>query len=248
MPPGAYTLFPLFSILIITTSTCTATRDTISSGHPLVGGEKPVSHNDKFALGFFQTTGNTTTAPRWYLCTWFNAVSNLTPAWVVANRESPLADGASPELMVSEDGNLVILNRSDQSILWSSRPWNGHHFSNMLEVADLFTVEFVSDDEEEYFTYQLKNDSLITRDGVLPFCNCMDGFSIMSPQDWDLGDRTGGCKRNIHLNCCSNQSANGLKGSFYALSDIRFPGERGGAVPLSVLGGGIVAFGTSTYC
>ncbi|XP_072148985.1 G-type lectin S-receptor-like serine/threonine-protein kinase At2g19130 [Setaria viridis] len=356
MSPGACTLFPLFSILIIITSTCTATRDTISSGHPLAGHDKLVSDNGKFAVGFFDTTGNTT-APRWYLGIWFNAVSKLTPVWV-ANRESPLAGCASLELMISGDGNLVILNRSDRSILWSSRvntptkktiavllnsgnlalsdaanssivfwesfshmtdtflpgaklgwskvtglthrimsnrntldlspgvysagplanttnrgfflvwnyseeywstgPWNGHYFrfSNMPEVlpADLFTVEFVSNDQEEYFTYRLKDDSTITRyvldtsgqakhmiwnevwsnwlvfnvqpaaqcdvyavcgpfticiDDVLPFCNCMDGFSIMSPQDWELGDRTGGCKRNVPLNCGSYQSING---------------------------------------
>jgi hypothetical protein len=63
MSPSTQTLSPLFSVLIITTSKCTATRDIISSGHLFVGVDKLVSIG-KFALGFFDTTGNTnTTAP-----------------------------------------------------------------------------------------------------------------------------------------------------------------------------------------
>ncbi|XP_037481961.1 G-type lectin S-receptor-like serine/threonine-protein kinase At2g19130 [Triticum dicoccoides] len=38
-------------------------------------------------------------------------------------------------------------------------------------------------------------------DHTLPFCNCMKGFSIRSPNDWELEDHTGGCKRNTPLDC-----------------------------------------------
>jgi len=34
-----------------------------------------------------------------------------------------------------------------------------------------------------------------------PPCECMESFSRTSPQDWDLGDRTGGCSRNTPLDC-----------------------------------------------
>lgn len=125
MPP-AYALVPLlFSILqlIITGSTCTAT-DSVSAGRPLVRGSKVLSSNGKFALGFFQMTGprrssNGNATSRWYLGIWFNAVSKLTPAWV-ANRENPLAGGVSRELMISDDGDLAIINRANRSILWRS--------------------------------------------------------------------------------------------------------------------------------
>nr|XP_040257142.1 G-type lectin S-receptor-like serine/threonine-protein kinase At2g19130 [Aegilops tauschii subsp. strangulata] len=38
-------------------------------------------------------------------------------------------------------------------------------------------------------------------DYTLPFCNCMKGFSIRSPKDWELDERTGGCVRDTPLNC-----------------------------------------------
>ncbi|KAF6998611.1 hypothetical protein CFC21_014718 [Triticum aestivum] len=38
-------------------------------------------------------------------------------------------------------------------------------------------------------------------DHTLPFCNCMKGFSIRSPNNWELEDRTGGCERNSPLYC-----------------------------------------------
>ncbi|KAL6651008.1 hypothetical protein ACP70R_009933 [Stipagrostis hirtigluma subsp. patula] len=365
----AYTLVLLLvSILVLAASTCVAT-DTVSAGRPLVGsGDKLVSSNGKFALGFFQTTsgrrafsGNTT--PKWYLGIWFNTVRKLTPAWV-ANRENPLADATSSELTISGDGNLVIFNRANRSVFWSSQvntttnstvavllntgnlvladasnativfwesfghmtdtflpgaklgrnkvtgkahrvvssknlldlapgvysggasanltadyeiilewksstaywssgQWNGNFFSKMLEFLrpDLFTVDFVSNDQEEYFTYQLKNDTVITRYVVdvsgqakhmmwspvkqdwlvfnlqpgsqcdvyavcgpftvcrvdtLPFCSCMKGFSVKSPEDWELGDLSGGCQRNIPLNC-------GFKDKFHAMADVRYP-------------------------
>jgi hypothetical protein len=51
---------------------------------------------------------------------WLNKVSKLTSAWV-ANRDSPVADGASSKLKVLDDGNLVVFNQINQSVLWSSQ-------------------------------------------------------------------------------------------------------------------------------
>jgi hypothetical protein len=131
----------------------------------------------------------------------------------------------------------------------------------------LFTYDVVSNDQEEYFTYRLKNDTLTTRyvldvsgqekdmtgsdisedwiafNGhpgaqcdvyafcgsfticrvdMIPFCNCMKGFSIRSPVDWEHVDQTEGCHRNITLKCGGNQSVGGVKDRFYAISDVRF--------------------------
>ncbi|KAL6842799.1 hypothetical protein ACP4OV_027643 [Aristida adscensionis] len=376
MPPAAYILLPLILSFLIATASAT---DTVSAGRPLVAGDKLVSSNGKFALGFFHiagggggTTSRGNTATRWYLGIWFNTVPKLTPVWV-ANRETPLPGGASPELTISGDGNLAIFSRANRSVLWSSQAnitttnrtaavllntgnlvlsdaanaaatvlwesfdhmtdtflpgaklgrnkvtgkshrvvsnknlldpapgvysagasatavdyeislvrrdfsmeywssgrWTGRSFSRMPEMLHeyLFTVDFVSNDQEEYFTYHLRNETMITRYVVdvsgqakhmiwspasqdwmtfnarpgshcdvyavcgpftactadtMPFCSCMKGFSVRSPEDWELGDLTGGCVRNIPLNCGGNQSIAGLKDRFYAMADVRFP-------------------------
>ncbi|KAL6894595.1 hypothetical protein ACP4OV_008693 [Aristida adscensionis] len=369
--PSTHILVPsLLYILIITTTSTSNAADTISAGRPLAGGgDKLVSSNGKFALGFFQETGRVVSSPKWYLGIWFNTVSRLTPAWV-ANRESPLAGVATLELRISGDGNLAIFDRATGSVLWSSQAntttsdtvavllntgnlvlsdasnttmafwesfdhmtdtflpgakmgwnkvtgrvhglvsnknsidlspgtyyghpspistdfemllswnssvtywssgqWNGQYFSNMpvLSAHNLFISEFVQNEQEEYFTYWLRNDTLITRlvldstgqakmfvwsdvskewisiysepggqcdvyavcgpftvcrEDMLPFCNCMEGFSIKSQEDWDLGDRTGGCSRNKPLHCGRNSSMNGPTDRFYVLSDVRLP-------------------------
>ncbi|KAF7016485.1 hypothetical protein CFC21_030089 [Triticum aestivum] len=93
-----------------------ATTDTISAAQPLAGGEKLVSGNGRYALGFFETGSDS----NWYMGIWFNTVPKLTPAWV-ANRDDPIKNITSLELTISGDGNLVILNRSSSSIIWSSQ-------------------------------------------------------------------------------------------------------------------------------
>uniref|UniRef100_A0A453BYM9 Uncharacterized protein n=1 Tax=Aegilops tauschii subsp. strangulata TaxID=200361 RepID=A0A453BYM9_AEGTS len=35
----------------------------------------------------------------------------------------------------------------------------------------------------------------------------MKGFTVRSPEDWELDDRTSGCLRNAPLDCSSNRSA-----------------------------------------
>uniref|UniRef100_A0A0E0H2X3 Receptor-like serine/threonine-protein kinase n=1 Tax=Oryza nivara TaxID=4536 RepID=A0A0E0H2X3_ORYNI len=167
---------------------------------------------------------------------------------------TPSSDFANPGLFLAWNSSVVY---------WSTGPWNGDYFSNTPELTAraLFTFDFVSNDHEEYFTYRLRNDTMVTRyvlaasgqaknmiwssvsedwvtfyakpgaqcdvyavcgafalcrEDMLPFCNCMEGFSIRSPQDWELGDQTGGCVRNVPLNC-------GVTDRFYAMSDVRFP-------------------------
>ncbi|KAJ1295968.1 hypothetical protein BS78_01G262900 [Paspalum vaginatum] len=106
-----------------------ATTDTLSPGQELTGGDKLLSSNGRFALGFFQTGSNfshDTTNPelKWYLGIWFHTVPKFTPVWV-ANAENPVANLASCKLLLSlDDGNLVMPssnNRSSTVAIWSSR-------------------------------------------------------------------------------------------------------------------------------
>uniref|UniRef100_A0A0D9W6W8 non-specific serine/threonine protein kinase n=1 Tax=Leersia perrieri TaxID=77586 RepID=A0A0D9W6W8_9ORYZ len=331
MPPSYILVTFLFSLLISTSPS--AATDTVTLARSLAAGDKLVSGNGKFALGFFQLN-STSNGPRWYLGIWFNTVPKLTPTWV-ANRANPLANSTTWQLAISShDGNLVVTNRANNSmpppwssqqsfnhmadtflpgakmgwnkatgfthglvsnknsidispgvysatpssdfanpglfllwntsvVYWSAGLWNGEYFSNTPELTAraLFTFDFVSNDHEEYFTYRLRNDTMVTRyvldvsgqaknmiwssvtqdwvtfyakpaaqcdvysvcgaftvcrEDMLPFCNCMKGFSVRSAEDWELGDHTGGCIRNIPLNC-------NVTGSFYAIIDVRFP-------------------------
>lgn len=94
---------------------CCAAKDTITPGQALVGSEKLISSNGKFALGFFQTGSKSSqNTLNWYLGIWFNRVPKLTQVWV-ANGDNPLRDHTSSELTISNNGNLVILNQATNS-------------------------------------------------------------------------------------------------------------------------------------
>uniref|UniRef100_A0ACD6AG27 Uncharacterized protein n=1 Tax=Avena sativa TaxID=4498 RepID=A0ACD6AG27_AVESA len=94
-----------------------ATEDTILAGQALSISDKLVSKNGRYALGFFETNSKSS---QWYLGIWFNRVPKFTSAWV-ANRDKPIRNTTSLALTISQDGNLVILNRSTRSIIWSTQ-------------------------------------------------------------------------------------------------------------------------------
>jgi hypothetical protein len=60
-------------------------------------------------------------------------------------------------------------------------------------------------------------------DNELLFCNCMRGFSIRSPKDWELDDQTSGCMRNTPLDCVSNKSTGSSTDKFYSIPCVRLP-------------------------
>nr|CAE03083.1 OSJNBa0089E12.21 [Oryza sativa Japonica Group] len=63
----------------------------------------------------------------------------------------------------------------------------------------------------------------ICNDNALTLCNCMKGFSVKSPRDWELDDRREGCTRNIPLGCSSNKSTTGLTDKFFPVPSVRLP-------------------------
>ncbi|CAO2041628.1 unnamed protein product [Urochloa humidicola] len=99
---------------------------TLTEGSSLISGERLVSRNGKFALGFFQTgssksSGNTT-LPNWYLGIWFNKIPKFIAVWV-ANRDAPITEPSLnlSKLTFSGDGNLVIMNHATNSEVWSTQ-------------------------------------------------------------------------------------------------------------------------------
>ncbi|KAF0913870.1 hypothetical protein E2562_024945 [Oryza meyeriana var. granulata] len=323
-------------LLSLHTPASSTATDTVSPGHALAGSDRLVSNNSKFALGFFKPGNESSnTNHNTYLGIWFNKVTKLTPLWT-ANGEKPVVDPTSPELAISGDGNLAILDHATKSIIWtthanittndtiavllnngnlvlrsssnpskifwqsfdyptdtlfagakigwdkvtglnrrlvsrknsidqapgifsvelglngdghllwnstvpywSSGDWNGRYFGLAPEMigAVMPNFTFVHNDQEAYFTYTMYDDTVIVHTGIDvfgrgfvgmwleglqdwlinyrqpivhcdvyaicgpfticddnkdPFCNCMKGFSVRSPKDWELDDRIGG--------------------------------------------------------
>ena len=49
----------------------------------------------------------------------------------------------------------------------------------------------------------------------------MKGFSVRSPADWEIEDRTGGCIRNTPLNCGADDgNKTGMADKFYFFFEI----------------------------
>ncbi|EAY78100.1 hypothetical protein OsI_33144 [Oryza sativa Indica Group] len=286
-----------------------ATTDTVSPGQTLAGGDRLISNNSKFALGFFKmdSKNSSYTSRNSYLCIWYNKLPMITPLWS-ANGENPVVGPASPELTISGDGNMVIMDQATKSIIWSTRVntttngtvvvllndgnlvlqsssnssmvfwqsfdyptdslfadakigWNkvtglnrrlvsrknsidqaavGIGMGNFLAQHQRCLVppypisQFVNNDREVYLTYTLNNEKPITHaaidvngrvcnDNNDPFCDCMKGFSIRSPKDWEIEDRTGGCMRNTPLNCGSTMNKTGFSDKFYYVQNIILP-------------------------
>uniref|UniRef100_I1PL79 non-specific serine/threonine protein kinase n=1 Tax=Oryza glaberrima TaxID=4538 RepID=I1PL79_ORYGL len=357
-------------LLFLHTLASSAATDTVSPSQALAGSNRLVSNNSKFALGFLKQGNESYNNHNSYLGIWFNKVPKLTLLWT-ANGDNPVVDPTSPELTISGDGNLAILDHATKSIIWSTRAnittndtiavllnngnlvlrsssnsfkifwqsfdyptdtlfagakigwdkvtglnrrivsrknsidqapgmyslevglngdghllwnstvpykssgdWNGRYFGlapEMIGVA-LPNFTFVYNDQEAYFTYTLRDDTAIVHTGIdvfgrgfggtwlegsqdwlihyrqpivhcdvfaicgpyticddkkdpnnNPFCDCMKGFSVKSPKDWELDDRTGGCMRNTPLSCGSSKDRSDLTDKFYPMQSIRLP-------------------------
>ncbi|KAK3142901.1 hypothetical protein QOZ80_4BG0353780 [Eleusine coracana subsp. coracana] len=83
----------------------------------------------------------------------------------------------------------VLLSASGQ---WKVRIWD-------TQRQDWLTP--TNEPENQCDVYAVCGAFTICSYNTTPFCYCMKGFSIRSAEDWDLEDRTGGCIRNIPLDC-----------------------------------------------
>lgn len=114
----------VFSSLHTPAATSAVDGDTLAAGQALAAGDKLVSRNGKFALGFFQFRqnlpggGGTGTSaavvvpsPGWYLGVWFNKIPVCTPVWI-ANRDRPITESelkVAQLRVASTDGNNKLL-------------------------------------------------------------------------------------------------------------------------------------------
>ncbi|XVF18251.1 hypothetical protein REPUB_Repub11eG0005000 [Reevesia pubescens] len=91
--------------------------DTITPSKSIKDPEVIISKTGVFRLGFFSFANSTNR----YVGICYNHIPVQTVIWV-ANRNKPLKD-SSGILKISEDGNLVVLNRQEE-IVWSSNVTN----------------------------------------------------------------------------------------------------------------------------
>uniref|UniRef100_J3LV49 non-specific serine/threonine protein kinase n=1 Tax=Oryza brachyantha TaxID=4533 RepID=J3LV49_ORYBR len=105
---------------------CSAATDTLKAGQVLAAGDKLVSRNGKFALGFFKPSANISKSSdnissSWYVGIWFDKIPVFTVVWV-ANRETPVTEPQLKvtQLKISQDGNLAIVDHATESIIWST--------------------------------------------------------------------------------------------------------------------------------
>ncbi|XVF06864.1 hypothetical protein REPUB_Repub06bG0087900 [Reevesia pubescens] len=92
--------------------------DSITSSKSIKDPEAITSSNGVFRLGFFSLANSTDR----YLGIWYGRGSPVNSVIWVANKDEPLKDD-SGVVMVSKDGNLVVLN-GQKEILWSSNVKN----------------------------------------------------------------------------------------------------------------------------
>ncbi|XP_066313052.1 G-type lectin S-receptor-like serine/threonine-protein kinase At2g19130 [Miscanthus floridulus] len=92
--------------------------DTLTANQQLSGNQKLISQDGNFALGFFQPAGEGSNG-KWYIGIWYNKIPGQTIVWV-ANREKSVSDPVSSNLIISDDGNLVIRLNNSESPMWST--------------------------------------------------------------------------------------------------------------------------------
>ncbi|KAI8000156.1 G-type lectin S-receptor-like serine/threonine-protein kinase, partial [Camellia lanceoleosa] len=129
--------------------------DTITLTQPINDSESIISSNKVFQLGFFSPV-NTTNR---YVGIWYNNIPAKTVVWV-ANRDRPLID-SSGTLMISKDGNLVVLN-GQKEIIWSSNVSNStvNSSARLLDSGNLVLVDN-SNGKTIWGSYQNPSDSLL---------------------------------------------------------------------------------------
>uniref|UniRef100_A0A0E0GXL4 non-specific serine/threonine protein kinase n=1 Tax=Oryza nivara TaxID=4536 RepID=A0A0E0GXL4_ORYNI len=177
---------------------CSATNNgsTLMAGQVLTGGNKLISSNSKFALGFFQTGsskqgGQSFDHPTDVFLPGVKIGQNKITGQKYSftskkNSEDPALGLYCMELDPSGSRQYYDMLCNSSIVYFSTGEWNGRYFNSVPEMSS-------------------------------------NGFSVKSPKDWELDDRREGCTRNIPLGCSSNESTTGLIDKFFPIPSIRLP-------------------------
>ncbi|KAH1232853.1 G-type lectin S-receptor-like serine/threonine-protein kinase [Glycine max] len=139
------TLLSLFSQI------CYVTTDTITKGQPLPDdGNTLLSKDGTFELGFF----NPGSSNNRYVGIWYKNIVVKTVVWI-ANRDNPIRNNSS-KLVISQDGNLVLLSQNE-SLIWTTNASSSEVSSSSPIVQLLDTGNLVikdGNDKESVFLWQ----------------------------------------------------------------------------------------------
>ncbi|XP_010061897.2 G-type lectin S-receptor-like serine/threonine-protein kinase At2g19130 [Eucalyptus grandis] len=83
---------------------------------------------------------------------------------------------------------------------------------------------FWSQPRQQCEVYGLCGPFGVCSENTINFCSCLPGFSTTSMRDWNLSDWSGGCKRNLDLNCEENAS-NAERDHFSLSSNMKLPDD-----------------------
>lgn len=96
----------------------------------LDNGATLVSAGQKFELGFFSPWN----ANKRYIGIWFKNIPDQTVVWV-ANKNNPLTN-SSGVLTITPNGNVVIMNNSTNSVIWTSNTSSASVSNPILQLLD----------------------------------------------------------------------------------------------------------------
>ncbi|KAH1042338.1 hypothetical protein AAZX31_09G092400 [Glycine max] len=138
-------------LLSLFSQICYATTDTITKGQPLPDdGNTLLSKDGTFELGFF----NPGSSNNRYVGIWYKNIVVKTVVWI-ANRDNPIRNNSS-KLVISQDGNLVLLSQNE-SLIWTTNASSSEVSSSSPIVQLLDTGNLVikdGNDKESVFLWQ----------------------------------------------------------------------------------------------
>ncbi|KAK3120458.1 hypothetical protein QOZ80_9AG0688000 [Eleusine coracana subsp. coracana] len=114
------------------------------------------------------------------------------------------------------DDRIIMYNVLDVSGQRMMRTWTGKNWNSLNTVP-----------KSKCEIYATCGPFTICADNGDTLCKCMKGFSIKSPEDWELEDTSGGCIRNTPLNCGGGKrNKTGIADKFYSMPGTRLPPNR----------------------
>ncbi|OWM77578.1 G-type lectin S-receptor-like serine/threonine-protein kinase SD1-13 isoform X2 [Punica granatum] len=157
---GASLLFVLLLLSCFASEFSTAT-DFVSWTRYLQDPESITSNGSVFRMGFFTPKGSKYR----YVGIWYNNYPEFNPVWV-ANRERPIEDSLGT-VMISEDGNLVIMD-GKKDVVWSSNVTTsarGNKTAHLLDTGNLVLHEAntSTSDEVIWQSFEHVSDSFLPK-------------------------------------------------------------------------------------
>lgn len=137
-----------------------------------------------------------------------------------------------PEMRLNYIYNFSYINNSDEAYFTYSL-YNPSLISRfIMDVSGQIKQQSWVDNDWNLFWSQPREQCQVydycgafgSCQNVLPSCSCLQGFRIKNESDWDLNDYSGGCVRELSLQCESNgTSSNGRRDRFHMITNVKLP-------------------------